>query len=420
MQDDPLEEQNLDTHTESINPIQDPGHDHPHNRITLDDRKLRSIIIGSLLAGAIGGVLGVYLFTGFMTGQPGDVLTRDRVVVNEESAVIDVVGKTKPAIVSIVGTKKAVSRTNSNDFFFFFPVTPAVPEETEERQVSAGTGFFVRGDGLVATNKHVVSDEAASYKVLTNDGKTFNAQVVGRDPVNDIALLKIEGNGFPILNLGDSDNIKVGQRVIAIGNALGQFTNTVTTGVVSGINRNIVATGQSAEVSQIEGAIQTDAAINPGNSGGPLLDLSGEVIGINTAISSQGQLLGFAIPVSDLKKDIQVYGSRKAIVKPFIGVRYIMITETLQKERSLGVDRGAFITSGNSREPAVVPNGPADKAGLKDGDIILKVAGREINLEHSLAAAIRNLDPGQTVELAVFHDGREMKMNITLGERRDE
>ena len=219
--------------------------------------------------------------------------------------------------------------------------------------------------------------------------------------------------------MGDSDNIKVGQKVIAIGNALGQFSNTVTTGVVSGINRNIVATGQAAGVSQIEGAIQTDAAINPGNSGGPLLDLSGRVLGINTAISAQGQALGFAIPSSDLKKDIEVYGRKRTIVKPFMGVRYIMVTESLKKERSLGVDTGALVTAGGSGESPVVAGSPAEKAGLREGDVILKIDGKVVNLENSLAAAIRNLDPGQTVALVVYRDGREITLNLTLGERNE-
>src|SRR3989338_5483158 len=321
----------------------------------LEDKKARSMIMASLIAGAIGGILGVYLFSGALGSKtPGEFLKNtERVVVDEESAVIDVAAKTKPAIVSIVGTKKVAARAVPDDFFFFFPFAPAPqPQdgaETETR-VSAGTGFFVRSDGLIAINKHVISDSDADYKVYANDGRTFAAQVVARDPVNDIALLKIEGANFPVLEMGDSDNIKVGQKVIAIGNALGQFSNTVTTGVVSGINRSIVASGETSGPSQIDGAIQTDAAINPGNSGGPLLDLSGRVLGINTAISLEGQLLGFAIPSNDLKKDIEVYTERKTIVKPYIGVHYIMISEGLRLERNLTVKQGALIAASSPDE----------------------------------------------------------------------
>src|SRR3989344_6208575 len=344
---------------------------------------------------------------------------------DEESAVINVVERTEPAIVSVVGTKKVASLRQPgdlDDFFFFFPfsLTPRPTQDSEEEQkVSAGTGFFVRSDGLLATNKHVIADNTASYKVLTNDGKEYAAQVVARDPVNDIALLKVEGNNFPVLELGNSDDIKVGQKVIAIGNALGQFSNTVTTGVVSGINRSIVASGETSGPSQIDGAIQTDAAINPGNSGGPLLDLSGRVLGINTAISLEGQLLGFAIPSNDLKKDIEVYTERKTIVKPYIGVHYIMISEGLRLERNLTVKQGALIAASSPDEPAVVPGSPAEKAGLKENDIILEINGQEVNLNHSLAAALRNLNPGQTVELLIYRDGEEIKINITLGERED-
>src|SRR3989344_7636376 len=332
---------------------------------------------------------------------------------DEESAVINVVERTEPAIVSVVGTKKVASLRQPgdlDDFFFFFPfsLTPRPTQDSEEEQkVSAGTGFFVRSDGLLATNKHVIADNTASYKVLTNDGKEYAAQVVARDPVNDIALLKVEGNNFPVLELGNSDDIKVGQKVIAIGNALGQFSNTVTTGVVSGINRSIVASGETSGPSQIDGAIQTHAATNPGNSGGPLLDLSGRVLGINTAISLEGQLLGFAIPVNDLRKDIEVYKASGKIVKPFMGVRYIIITPGLKNEQSLPVEEGALITSGESNEPAIIPGSPAEKAGLKENDIILEINGQKITLEHSLAGAIKNLNPGDTISLKVLRDGKE-------------
>lgn len=380
------------------------------------------LIVSSLLAGVIGGIFGVYLLGGSIggAGSLDSVLQQERVVVNEDSAVIDVVEESRDSVVSIVGTKEVAESTAPNDFFFLFPFespqqTPN--SETEEQQVSVGTGFFVSSNGLIATNKHVVVDEDANYKVFTNEGKQYPAEVVARDPVNDIALLRIEGSNFPTLELGDSENIQIGQRVVAIGNALGEFRNTVTTGVVSGINRSIVATGQALRSEQIEGAIQTDAAINPGNSGGPLLDLEGRVIGINTAISSQGQLIGFAIPINDLKKDIEVYKERSEIVKPFIGVRYVMVTPSLQQERNLPVDHGALMVSGGPSQPAIVPGSPAERAGLKEGDIVLEVEGEEIGLKHSLGAAIRNLDPGETIQLLVLRDEEEMQIDLTLGER---
>lgn len=376
-----------------------------------------SLMLVSLISGLVGGILSLSLFS-----NTGNTIGGNRIstqVVDEESAIIDVVTKTKPAIVSIVGKKRVAVNAIPDDFFFFFPFggTPRDTNETEEREVAAGTGFFVTADGLIATNKHVVSDTAATFEVFTNDGKQYSAQVVARDPVNDLALLKISGGTFPTVSLGDSEHIKVGQRVIAIGNALGQFTNTVTTGVISGINRSIVATGDSTEPSQIEGAIQTDAAINPGNSGGPLLDLSGAVIGINSAVSSSGQALGFALPVNYLKKDIEIYQKRNVIVKPYIGVRYVMITSILQKQENLPVDQGAFITAGDSSEPAIVPGSAAEKAGLKEGDIITEISGRKLSLEKSLAQIINEFDPGEPITLKVLRGGQELNVNLTLGER---
>jgi serine protease Do len=370
-------------------------------------------LLVALLGGLIGGLVGSSLLS--MGGAAPSSILRTQVV-DEDSAIIQVVEKTEPAIVSIVGTKVVAVSSPLDDFFFFFGQRPNTGPQTQEREVSAGTGFFVSADGLIATNKHVVSDTAATYKVFTNDGKQHNAEVVAMDPVNDFALIKIAGNNFPTLTFGDSDKVKVGQKVVAIGNALGQFTNTVTTGVVSGINRSIVATGSALSVSQIEGAIQTDAAINPGNSGGPLLDLGGNVIGMNTAISASGQLLGFAIPANDLRRDIEVYHQRRAIVKPYIGVRYIMITQSLKDSENLALDRGAWVTGGNN-EPAIVAGSPAERAGLREGDIILKVAGMDVNLERSLASAVRNLSPGETVDLVVYRDGKEITIKLTLGER---
>ena len=419
-------ENNIDNQIEIKEPSSDTS-DKSDKKIAVTEKLIASLVLGSLVAGAIGGVLGVKLFSSDLDNGLGGIFEEKTVVLNEESAVIDVAADTRPAIVSVVGTKKVTVSSAPNfpgspdSFFFFFPpfnTTPQQPQTQEqEQQVSAGTGFFVDSSGLIATNKHVIADSKAQYTVYTNDGKQYDAQIVATDPVNDIALLKIEGSGFPSLTLGDSEKIKVGQKVIAIGNALGQFSNTVTTGVVSGINRSIVATGQTAEPSQIEGAIQTDAAINPGNSGGPLLDLSGKVLGINTAISLEGQLLGFAIPVNDLRKDIEVYKASGKIVKPFMGVRYIIITPGLKNEQSLPVEEGALITSGESNEPAIIPGSPAEKAGLKENDIILEINGQKITLEHSLAGAIKNLNPGDTISLKVLRDGKEININLTLAER---
>jgi len=394
--------------------------DEGESKRIVTDKFIRSLVAGSLIAGLIGGAIGQSLFSGD-NNILGD--SEKRVILEEDSAVIDVVEKTKPAIVSIVGTK-TVSTAQTDDFFdFFFPFQVPNPTQTEpqEQEVSAGTGFFVTSDGLIATNKHVVEDTTANFKVYTNDGRKYDAQVVARDPVNDFALVKIEGRSFPTLTLGNSEDVKVGQSVIAIGNALGQYTNTVTTGVISGINRSVIAGGgQSLTPSQIEGALQTDAAINPGNSGGPLLDLAGNVVGINTAVSLQGQLIGFALPVNDWRRDIESYQRRGAIVKPYIGVRYVMITEALKDERNLPVSEGALISSGEgSAEPGIVPGGPAERANLRENDIITEVNGEKISLDRSLGYAVRNMNPGDVVDFTVLREGRRMTIKLTLGERTE-
>jgi S1-C subfamily serine protease len=285
------------------------------------------------------------------------------------------------------------------------------------QEIGGGTGFLITEDGIIATNKHVVDDEDASYTVLTTDGKKYDATVLSRDPVNDLALVKIEGKGFPTLALGDSSKLDIGQRVIAIGNSLAQYQNTVTTGIVSGIGRTITATGASGS-EQLEGVIQTDAAINPGNSGGPLLDIGGSVIGINTAIDSQGQLVGFAIPVNDLKNDIESFRKFNKIVKPFLGVRYVLINQAIKEENKLSVDSGAWVVNNDSRQPAVISGSAADKAGIKENDIILEVNGQKISQEHSLAGILKNFSPNDVVKMKILSGGNEKEITVTLGESK--
>jgi serine protease Do len=263
----------------------------------------------------------------------------------------------------------------------------------------------------------VVEDTAATYTVLMNDGKKFDATVLSRDPVNDLALVKISANNLTTVPLGDSSSLEIGQKVIAIGNALGQYQNTVTTGVVSGIGRTITAGGTSTGSEQLEGVIQTDAAINPGNSGGPLLDIGGSVIGINTAIDSQGQLVGFAIPVNDIKKDVDSFKRYGKITKPFLGIRYVLVNSTIKDEKKLSVDYGALIIS-DRNSPAVVPGSAAEKSGLKENDIVLEINGNKVDADHSLAAIIKNYNPGDQIKLKVLSNGQTKEITVTLGETK--
>ncbi|OGE74222.1 MAG: hypothetical protein A3I07_00955 [Candidatus Doudnabacteria bacterium RIFCSPLOWO2_02_FULL_42_9] len=365
----------------------------------------------SFLFGIAGAVFGSAFLgeRGLSITSLGDVRT---VSVDESSAVIDVVNKSSPAVVSIIVSKDLNKIPGYSTSPFNFGPIPDVQE------IGGGTGFIITDDGLIMTNKHVVEDTTATYTVLTTDGKKYDATVLSRDPVNDIALVKIDASGLPTLILGDSANLEIGQSVIAIGNSLGQYQNTVTTGVVSGIGRSITASGGST-AEQLEGVIQTDAAINPGNSGGPLLDIGGSVIGINTAIDSQGQLLGFAIPINDAKRDLDSFRKFGRIVKPFLGIRYVLINQTLKEENNLEVDYGALIVSGGTpSNPAVIPGSAADKAGLRENDIILEINGKKIEQENSLAAELKNFNPDDQVTMKILSRGEEKTITVTLGESK--
>lgn len=397
-----------------------------------NNRLFSTVILLSFLFGIAGSVIGeIYVVP--LYGQNRNYLNSSsgvqNIKVDEQSAVVDVVKKASPAVVSIIISKdlSKVPGYSSSPFdsgpFSFDPFfqsrQPADNSTPNIQEVGGGSGFLISKDGLIVTNKHVVQDASAQYTVLTTDGNRYEGKVLSRDPVNDLALVKIEGHDFPTLTLGDSDNLNIGQKVIAIGNSLAQYRNTVTTGVVSGIGRTITASGTTAGSEQLEGVIQTDAAINPGNSGGPLLDIGGSVIGINTAMDSQGQLLGFAIPVTDLKKDIESFNRFGKIVKPFLGVRYVLVNKTIKEENKLAVDYGAYIIGGGQPNfPAVVPNSAADKAGLKEADIILEINGRRVEQDHSLAGMLKDFAPGDVVKMKILSRGEEKQVTVTLGESK--
>ena len=280
---------------------------------------------------------------------------------------------------------------------------------------------MVSSDGLILTNKHVVDDTEAEYTVLMNDGKRYTATVLARDPVLDLAVVKIDMKNLTPLSLGDSDSVKIGETVIAIGNALGEFRNTVTKGVVSGIGRTVTASGTADGSEVIEGAIQTDAAINPGNSGGPLLNLQGEVIGVNTAMSQAGQLIGFALPINEAKRVIDSVERYGKIIRPYVGVRYVMINEEIAKANQLPVQEGALITRGEQRtDLAIMPGSPADKAGLAENDIILELDGQKVDKDNSLARLIARHSPGDTVTLKILHKGEEKEVKVKLEQFKEQ
>ena len=406
---------------------------------------LLSFLVGSI-SGAVFGVIGAAIVTkefaplfqpnfigSLRPAERSDTSLPSGAAMGAEGNIVDVVRRSTPAVVSIVVTKDVPKLQSSSPFFFspfgndffdnFFGLPQQQPQrlqpETEKRKVGGGTGFFVSSDGLIVTNKHVVADEDADYSVLLNSGKQYDAEILGRDPVNDLAIVKIKGSGFPVIPLGDSDKLELGQIVIAIGNALGEFSNTVSTGVVSGLSRSITASGSPLGAEQLSGVIQTDAAINPGNSGGPLLNEVGEVVGINTAVAQGAQNIGFAIPVNEAKQVITSVKKYGKIVRPFLGVRYVIITSDLAKEKSLPVDYGALIVRGETQtDLAVTPGSPADKAGLVENDIILEVSGEEITEDNPLIKAIARFGVGDRVPLKIMHRGDTKTVTVTLVERK--
>ena len=342
-----------------------------------------------------------------------------------EQAIIDAKKSVLPSVVSIVISKNVpiYEQEFINPFGEDSPFDILIPQDvqkgTEMQDVGAGSGFAVSEDGLVLTNKHVVSDKEAKYTVYTNDGQKYSAKVLALDPVQDLAVIKIEnpnGNFKPVV-LGDSSGIQLGQTAIAIGNALGKFSNTVSVGIISGLQRTISASAQTGDFSEtLENIIQTDAAINVGNSGGPLINLKGQVIGINTAMAEGAETIGFAIPINMAKKDIQQVSAGNKITYPFLGVSYVLIDIKAKQKYSLPVDGGAFI-SGSDGKPAIVKDSAADKAGLKDKDIILEIDEEKITKTNSLATIIQKYNPGDKITLKILRDGQEQAVEVVLGER---
>jgi serine protease Do len=357
---------------------------------------------------------------------------------SQEEAIIKVVENASPAVVSIIISKDLPI---FEEYFepgpFGFQIPQYRQKGTEKKEIGGGTGFIVSEDGMILTNKHVVLDKEAEYTVFTNDGRKFSAKVLARDPIQDLAVLGIEQEktvndggefvleSFPTVKLGNSDKLESGQTVIAIGNALGEFRNTVSVGVISGLGRTITASGGGL-VETLEDVIQTDAAINKGNSGGPLLNLRGEVVGINTAMALEAQSIGFAIPINKAERDIKQVRSLGKIVYPFLGSRYVLISEKIKEENDLPVDYGALIVDGGPGEPAIWPDSAAEKAGLKEGDIVLEFNNEKITTENTLAKIIMKYNPGDEIVLKILRppssaggDWEEITVEATLDERSE-
>ncbi len=360
-------------------------------------------------------------------------------MINEEKVIIDAVKSVSPCVVSVI-ISKHLPKVKKMSLSPFGPLDFLMPEKKKEAkpsdnelkdkhseddhvQVGGGSGFIVHSNNdysLILTNKHVVHDSEAEYTVMIDD-KEYPAEVLSSDPLNDIAILKIKVGGLSTAKLGDSTKVEIGQTAIAIGTALGMFTNTVSKGIISGLSRRIAASlGDGQETEVLRGVIQTDVAINQGNSGGPLINSANEVIGINTAIIFGAQNIGFAIPINWAKKDIEDILKYGKIERPYLGLRYIMLNKKLKEKYSLGKDCGALVIGDHlPTSKPVIKDSPADKAGIKENDLITAVNGKELEEKTELADLIQEFKVGDEVELTLLRNGSEtVKTKVKLEEMK--
>lgn len=385
------------------------------------------ILVAAIL-GFAGGVLALYLAPRSLPllGEPPFVRTpvqqqqeSYQPTTTVEEFVIDIAQTKTDSVVAVVATRDLPELERC--FISPFPgiQIPNLCEtgETQTQEIGAGSGF-VAGTNLIVTNKHVVADVGADYVVLTHDNRRLNAEVIARDPVEDLAILRVNDLGLDVLPLGNSDTIAVGQMAVAVGNALGEFENSFSLGIISGLARTITASGGPGTESEVlRQVIQTDAAINPGNSGGPLFNLRGEVIGVNVARAQGAENVGFAIPINRIKRSLEQAETTGEVAFPFLGVRYTIINEDVAQEGDLTVDYGALVQQGDAGEPAVTSGSPAEEAGIRGGDIILEVAGSRVTEDNPLGDIINRYAVGETVSVLLLRDGEQILMNITLGER---
>lgn len=339
----------------------------------------------------------------------------------DNPSIVQVAKKACPAVISIIISKDLPKVEG----FYLMPfngqelVMPKIKNEKERTKIGGGSGFIVSQDGYVLTCHHVVSDPEADYTVIITPEQKYPAKVLANDPLIDVAVLKIQNNNFPYLELGDSDKIELGETVVAIGNPLGEFEDTLSAGIISGLSRKITAfAGPHAKATSLRGLIQTDAAINPGNSGGPLVNLAGQAIGLNTAVIMGAQNIGFAIPINYAKRTLEEVMQYGKIRRPFLGIRYVILNSELSRMNKLPIDHGALIVRESFGEPAILENSSADKAGLKEYDIILEADGKKITEDNSLSDILKDRQIGGEINLKVLRNKKEVALKIKLEEKK--
>jgi len=374
---------------------------------------LVSLFILALMASSFAGA--------WLENRSRGSLDNQKLVVSSQSNLISHIAKSVgPSVVSVNVdiTSTGLSPTEVDVFGQPLP-------QTQQAQ-AAGTGIIISPDGLIMTNRHVVPEGTTKVSITLSDGTELkNVSVIGRTAGSDsldIAFLKIndaEGHGLKAAVLGDSSLAQVGDGVVAIGNALGQFQNTVTSGIISGYGRDVQAgdsSGSSGSAESLVNLFQTDAAINQGNSGGPLVNMDGQVIGINTAVASQSQSIGFAIPVNDAKGMIGQVLKTGKFARPYLGVRYVELTGDVAKQYGLAAKDGAFILpTSNPNSPSVIPDSPAATVGLQEKDVIAAIDGKKVDQTHSLTSLLSQYQPGDKVELTILRGDKTVRLDVKLG-----
>lgn len=370
----------------------------------LELSRVRLAAIGLLLLVCLSlGFLGGWLGSRSRSVDSNSKAARQQVVTSESQLISEIAKTVGPSVVSVTVTSQSAG---------FFGSSQAQ---------SAGTGFIISKDGVIVTNRHVVSGNPSSISITLSDGTKYtDVTLLGATNEGDsldIAFLKVKdtkGKQLTPATLGDSSKVKVGDKVVAIGNALGQFQNTVTSGIISGYGRSVEAGDQSGGSSEsLQNLFQTDTAINPGNSGGPLVNTSGEVIGINTAVAGNAENIGFAIPINDVQGLINSVLKQGKLLRPYLGVRYVSLTDDLAYQYNLNVKRGAYLAP-SSRGDSVVADSPAQKAGLKEKDIITKIDNTAIDENNSLTSILGRHSVGDRVSLTIIRDGKQQQLSATL------